>query len=95
DMQLFVHRMNQTAHISLQCLQFSNSVETKMTGCALYFLARPASVTSDFFLRLVALVVTAGPSGAPLLRRRRFGEGVFTSGCRTLQPLFSINRIFF
>ncbi len=27
--QLFVHRMNQTAHISLQCLQFSNNVRTK------------------------------------------------------------------
>jgi len=30
-----IHRMNQTAHISLQILSISNNVETKLTGCAL------------------------------------------------------------
>jgi hypothetical protein len=42
--------MNQTAHISLQILSNSKSVETKMTGCALTYLARPASFASDFIL---------------------------------------------
>ena len=48
-MQLFVHRMNQTAHISLQIFKISKSVETKLTGCALFFLARPASNASGYF----------------------------------------------
>ena len=42
--------MNQTAHISLQILAMSNSVETKETRCALNLPARPASITSDFLL---------------------------------------------
>ena len=51
---LFIE-MNQTAHISLQNIPFSKSVETNKTGCARFFLARPASFTSDFVLRLVAV----------------------------------------
>ena len=47
--QLFVHRMNQTAHISLQILSISKSVETKSTRSAINFLAQPASDTSVFF----------------------------------------------
>jgi len=43
-----IHRMNQTAHISLQILSISNSVETKITGCALSCLARPACIISVF-----------------------------------------------
>jgi hypothetical protein len=42
--------MNQTAHISLQLLSISNSVETKVTVCALTCLARPASDTSNFLI---------------------------------------------
>ncbi len=69
-MQLFVHRMNQTAHISLQILSISNNVETKVTGCALTCLARPAHSTSDFCLPspycLPAMSVCVGPFGVPV-----------------------------
>ena len=90
-----IHRTNQTAHISLQCLSISNSVETKSTGCALFFLARPASVTSKFFASL--------PSGASLrrsvwrsvVRLSAAGEGVFTDWAGGPQPLFLRNVIFF
>ena len=87
--------MNQTAHISLQLLSISNSVETKVTVCALTSLARPASITSDFLIRLVALASAAGPSGAPLVHLCAAGEGVFTDWVRGPQPLFFRNVIFF
>ena len=90
-----IHRKNQTAHISLQILAISNSVETKSTGCALFFLARPASVTSKFFASL--------PSGASLrrsvwrsvVRLSAAGEGVFTYWAGEPQALFLRNVIFF
>ncbi len=45
-MKRLIHRMNQTAHISLQILAISKSVETKLTGCANSYLARPAGILS-------------------------------------------------
>ena len=73
DIQTLIHRMNQTAHISLQILSISNSVETKSTGCALIFSARPACIISVFFLRLVAVPFPVWPVWRPVgasLRRR-------------------------
>ena len=90
-MQDLIHRMNQTAHISLQILAISKSVETKSTVCALSSLARPASFTSDFRFRLVAV----WPVWRPVVRLSAACEGVFTSNYQTLQPLFSGNVIFF
>ena len=55
DMKRLIHRMNQTAHISLQILSVSKSVETKVTGCALTCLARPALVPLIFLIRLVSV----------------------------------------
>ncbi|WP_231592790.1 hypothetical protein, partial [Pelagovum pacificum] len=45
--------MNQTAHISLQILAISKSVEAKSDSVRPNFSARPASITSGFLLRLV------------------------------------------
>lgn len=88
--QLFVHRMNQTAHISLQILSISNSVETKSTGCALTCLARPASVTSVFVAVGTVWLLPCCPSGVPLcasappvrglLRRGAGGRNTFFQG---------------
>ncbi len=93
-MRWLIHRMNQTAHISLQFLSISKSVETKSTVMRPDFLARPASITSDVCLRLVATALPLSPSGAPPQRRRRVGEGVFTDWTRPPQGLFSPQRHF-
>lgn len=93
--QLFVHRMNQTAHISLQIPSISNSVETKSTGSAAIFLAQPASVISVF--------VAFCPSGASLrrsvwrsvVRLSAAGEGVFTVRAGGPQEVFSSSRHLF
>jgi len=79
DMKRLIHRMNQTAHISLQKLSISKSVETKETVCALTCLARPASNTSNFSLRfpsrLSASPLPSGPFRVPLERLCSSGKG--------------------
>ena len=93
--QLFVHRMNQTAHISLQILSISKSVETKSTRSAINFLAQPASVTSVFFAWRPLRVCPAHSVWRSVVRLSAAGEGVFTNCRCPPQPLFSINVIFF
>ena len=95
---LFIE-MNQTAHISLQILSISNSVETKSTGSAISLLAQPASCISVFFAFL--------PSGASpfwLVRRSVWrsvvrlsaaGERGFTVRRPNPQALFSAYRHIF
>jgi len=80
--------MNQTAHISLQILSISKSVETKETEMRPVLLARPASFTSDFLLRLVAVLCLSGPSGVPFMHRCVSGEALFTVSVPNLQPPF-------
>ncbi len=48
-MQMLIHRMDQTAHISLQLPAISKSAETKSTECALTYSARPASSVTVYF----------------------------------------------
>ena len=86
--------MNQTAHISLQILSISKSVETKETEMRPVLLARPASFTSDFLLRLVAVLCLSGPSGVPFMHRCVSGEALFTVSVPNLQPLFLRNMHF-
>ncbi len=72
-MQLFVHRMDQTAHISLQLPAISKSEETNETGCALTFSARPASSISVFYSASRCLGRNRWPVWRPVgasLRRR-------------------------
>ena len=75
---LFIE-MNQTAHISLQCIQFSNSTGSKTpktikTQCALTsWRARPV-ISQIFLVRLVAYRLQSGPSGAPSVHRCASGE---------------------
>ncbi|CAN0264564.1 unnamed protein product, partial [Chrysoparadoxa australica] len=89
--------MNQTAHISLQILSISKSVETKSTEMRPNFLARPACLISEFLppsrppLRVSRFVV------ARLASRWRLsaaGEGVFTVSAAYPQPLFWRNLHF-
>ena len=54
-MKRLIHRMNQTAHISLQILSISKSVETKETEMRPNFLARPAQIPLIFLVRLVSI----------------------------------------
>jgi len=91
-MQLFVHRMNQTAHISLQIPSISNSVETKVTGCAVSLWRAPP---------LKPLIFASLPSASALseplcwsvwrsvVRLSAAGEGVFTVRDWGPQELFS------
>ena len=74
-----IHRMNQTAHISLQIPSISNNVETISAGCALTSLARPASTTSNFSASLRFRSCLAGrPRRSvwrPVVRLSAAGEG--------------------
>ena len=61
--------MNQTAHISLQILSNSKSVETKLNKMRRILLARPASLNSDFRLRCQFLASLSASLRASLLVR--------------------------
>lgn len=87
--------MNRAAHISLQILAISKSVRQNKLRCALFSLARPACILSNLSCVSLRLRFRVCPSGAPLLRVRCFGEGVFTYCRRVPQPLFFGNVIFF
>ena len=66
-MQDLIHRKNQTAHISLQILAISKSVETKSTRSASFPLAHPASSTSELSPpRFPQEHRSVRPSGVPL-----------------------------
>ena len=90
--------MNQTAHISLQKLSISKSVETKVTGSAVTCLARPASNTSDFSLhvasRLSASPLPSGPFRFPLALLFAAVEGVLRLVTYTRNPFFRENAFF-
>ena len=94
-MQLFVHRMNQTAHISLQIPSISNSVETKSTGSALYFVARPASSISVVFAFSFFRASLRRPVWRSVVRLSAAGEGVFTDRAVGPQGVFSGSRHLF
>ena len=93
-MQLFVHRMNQTAHISLQILSISNSVETKSTGCALSLVARPASVASVFVAVLANLLSHISPSSAPSCASAPPVRGYLRMGVGVRKAFFAGKRTF-
>ena len=83
--------MNQTAHISLQLLSISKSVETKVTGCALTSLARPASFT----LTVPRVSAPFRPSRAPSLHLCVSGEGVLRLVAKTRKTYFQETASFF
>ena len=86
-----IHRMNQTAHISLQILSISKSVETKTTEMRPIFLARPACFISVILLRLVAV----RPVWRPVVHLCVAGEVGSRPSRRNPQALFLRNVIFF
>ena len=72
DMQDLIHRMNQTAHISLQIPSISKSVETKSTRSATLTLAQPASLTSVCYpLAFPQKLRSLSPSRVPPAPQRR------------------------
>ena len=91
----FVHRKDQTAHISLQLPAISKSVETKVTECALTCLARPASSISVISCVSLMVAFAAAPSGAPLVHLCAAGEGVFTNRAPGPQGVFFRKMRFF
>jgi len=90
--------MNQTAHISLQKLSISKSVETKVTGSAVTCLARPAHSTSDFSLRFPprpsAFPLPFGSFRVPLALLSAAVEGVLRIVAGTRNPFFQENAFF-
>ncbi len=62
---LFIE-MNQTAHISLQILAISKSVETKSNWMRRNFLARPAQPYLCFSRQALRSIRSVVPSGVPL-----------------------------
>ncbi|WP_223877856.1 hypothetical protein, partial [Histidinibacterium aquaticum] len=84
-----IHRMNQTAHISLQILAISKSVRDKTDWMRPSSLARPACMLSNFLPPHPAFRYRVRPGGASRQRLSAAGEGVSTVCGRTSQELFS------
>ena len=87
-MKRLIHRMNQTAHISLQYPSMSKNVETKLNEMRPFLLARPASLTSDIIVASLLWIVTLGPSDATNQRLSAAGEGGSRVTTENPQPLF-------
>ena len=87
--------MDQTAHISLQLPAISKSDRDKIDSVRPNLFGAPRLNNLCCCLRLVALVVTAGPSGAPLVHLCAAGEGLSTYPRRNLQVLFLRKMTFF
>ncbi len=87
--------MNQTAHISLQCLSISKSVETKLTGCALFSLARPASNASNCLPRFPLERRSVVPSGVPLCASAPPVRGYLRLGAGARKCFFRKTSSFF
>ena len=92
----FVHRMNQTAHISLQIPAMSKSVEDKSDSVRPSLSARPASISSGYLsasrcrrLRFRVLLARLAPRCRCGVCLSAAGEGVSTVWCWTPQGLFS------
>ena len=85
--------MNQTAHISLQILSISKSVETKETEMRPNFLARPAQIPLIFLIRLVTVPPRLRFRPARLAPRQCISappvRASFRYSAPDLQPLFS------
>jgi len=77
--------MNQTAHISLQCLQFSNNVDTKLTDRAKLL----PSATASFCLYFASTSLRFRPAVSATVAIIAAGEGAFTHTTKNPQPLKS------
>jgi len=77
--------MNQTAHISLQCLQFSNNVETKLTDRAKLL----PSATASICLYFASTPLRFRPAVSATVAIIAAGEGAFTHTTKNPQPLKS------
>jgi len=83
--------MNQTAHISLQCLQFSNNVDTKLTDRAKLL----PSATASFCLYFASTSLRFRPAVSATVAIIAAGEGAFTHTTKNPQPLKYTFFIFF
>ena len=68
-MKRLIHRMNQTAHISLQFYSIFKERRDKSDWMRPNFLARPASITSDYLFASRCRVARLAPRRAPQHRR--------------------------
>jgi hypothetical protein len=89
---LFIE-MNQTAHISLQILAISKSVETKSNWMRRNFLARPAQPYLCFSRQALRSVRSVVPSGVPLCASAPPVKGYLRAPPQTRNPLFEENRL--
>ena len=83
--------LNQTAHISLQCLQFSNNVETKRTDRAKLL----PSATASICLYFASTPLRFRPAVSATVAIIAAGEGAFTHTTKNPQPLKYTFFIFF
>ncbi|MEO0568377.1 MAG: hypothetical protein AAF066_11640 [Pseudomonadota bacterium] len=94
-MQYVDHRIDQTAHISLQKLSISKNARDKINRMRLLTSGAPGLK----YLSLLYPPRNLLPKHLIRFASREHicavGERVFTSGVASLQPLFSTNSIFF
>lgn len=70
DIQTLIHRLNQTAHISLQIPIFQRASKQNQPEAPNY-LAQPANHTSDIFYRLTIQSISPVPFRVPTTPQRR------------------------
>ncbi len=80
--------MNQTAHISLQILSISNSVETKTNRMRPNLLGAPRLQYLIFFFHLFASASPRRPVWRPLVHLCASGKGVLGLVPKTRKPFF-------
>jgi hypothetical protein len=90
-----IHRMNQTARISLQKPAISKSERQKSTGCAFYFKRCPPHVSQFFSFAFRGLASPRPSRSASRWHLSAAGEGVFTDGTVGPQVLFYGKMTFF
>ena len=93
-MQVFAHRMNLTAHISLQILAISKSEIQNQPEAPSSSWRNPRHLPQIFCLansNLAIFVLLCNPD----VRLSAAGEGAFTDGVRNPQGVFSAKVLFF
>ena len=74
--------------------RFQRASETKATECALTYLARPASITSDFSSRLFDTGSLSNPVWRTVVRLSAAGEGVLRLDDPSRNTFFQRKEIF-
>jgi hypothetical protein len=94
-MRVLIHRIDQTAHISLQILSISKSAETKSTRSAISFWRNLRHIPQCFLPSVSLERRSVVPSGVPLCASAPPVRGYLRIGAEPRNPFFRETSCFF